>query len=113
MSFKTILKNKTNDSIDRIKKTAINEFISCLKTHMINIAEYGKNKGNIDLTGIGCSEYDDLEEILLYYSEITHAEGFYQWLLKNSKKTGEFDDIEMNISEDDYANLYFEWDLYD
>jgi hypothetical protein len=62
MSFRTILKDKTNEVIDRIKTTAINEFILFLKTHMNHTASFGKNKGIINLEENHCAEYDDLEE---------------------------------------------------
>jgi len=80
---------------------------------MNHTASFGKNKGIINLEENHCAEYDDLEEILLYYSEITHTDALYQWLLENSKKTGEFMDIDMHISDDDEYAIHFEWSLRD
>jgi hypothetical protein len=119
MSFRTILKDKTNEVINRIKTNAINEFIEWLKSYMIHIANSGKNKGNIKIQDIFFEEFDEILEVLLFYGTIDSDKKLYPWLLENSKKSGEFDDIYMYISgEDDEDDdeireyyLHFHWDL--
>jgi len=121
MSFRTILKDKTTEVINRIKTIAINEFIEWLKSYMLQLANSGKNKGNIKIQDVCFEEFDDILEILLFYGIIDSDKKLYPWLLENSKKSGEFDDIYMYISgdvndedEDDKIREYYlnvHWDL--
>jgi hypothetical protein len=125
MSFKDELTAKVNSVRKNIKTEAINCFINKLKTAMRWTAERGETKGAIALT-INFMEDDEddedgdgeyvvlrrLNDLLLEEATKEDFEGtkIYEWLLKQIRKIGVFDDIYISLNIDNYEMEYF-WEV--